>query len=350
MDGSKDAVTALLKWYEQNRRALPWRIDHEPYHVWVSEIMLQQTRVETVIPYYLRFLQVLPDVHALANAPDAQLLKLWEGLGYYSRVRNMKKAAQQIESEFGGHFPSDRDRLQKLSGIGPYVSGAIASIAFGQPAPAVDGNVLRVVARWTADPSDIAQPAMRRKTEAFVAERMPTGRCGMFTQALMELGACVCMPNGAPHCDVCPIRPDCAAFHTDQTRTLPVKSRAKPRTVEARTVLLFQSGEKYGLRRRPSKGLLAGLWELPSLDGHWHTEQLAERYGDCLTEPPEPIGRAKHIFTHIEWHMIGYRMVVFDPSAVPDVTWFTADEIREKLSVPTAFAPYMAQISASARP
>lgn len=344
MNSSAAAINALLNWYESAKRTLPWRADRDPYHVWVSEIMLQQTRVETVIPYYQRFLAAFPDVRALAEAPDEQLLKLWEGLGYYSRVRNMKKAAQQIESEFGGQFPQDRARLQKLAGIGPYVSGAIASIAFEQPAPAVDGNVLRVVARWTADPDDIAQPAMRRKTEAFVAAHMPAGRCGMFTQALMELGACVCVPNGAPHCTECPLQPDCAAFATGRTRTLPVKSRAKPRKIEERTVLLFQSGEKFALRCRPAKGLLAGLWELPSLDGHWTTEQLAQRYGRILTEPPEPMGHAKHIFTHIEWRMTGFRLTVYDPSALPDAAWFTADEIRTQLSVPTAFAPYMAQI------
>lgn len=337
-------IERLLNWYRDNKRELPWRADRNPYHVWVSEIMLQQTRVDTVIPYYRRFLEALPDIHALAQAPEEQLLKLWEGLGYYSRVRNMQKAARQIESEFNGQFPSDREALLSLAGIGPYVSGAVGSIAFNLPYPAVDGNVLRVWARLTADPSDIALPATRKKAELQVGEWMPAGRCGEFTQAMMELGACVCMPNGEPHCENCPVQEFCLANRTGQTRVLPIKSSAKARKIEDRTILIIQCGTRYALRRRPTKGLLAGLWEFPSLEGQWTTDQIKDRFRAELTEPPEPLGSAKHIFSHIEWHMIGFHLYVYDPTTIPDVQWFTVPEIREQLSVPTAFSAYYEKI------
>ena len=338
-------VEPLLAWYAVNKRTLPWRQDCNPYHIWVSEIMLQQTRVDTVIPYYLRFLAALPTVEALADAPEDQLLKLWEGLGYYSRVRNMKKAANQIMKECGGKFPRTREGLLQLSGVGPYVSGAIGSIAFNQPFPAVDGNVLRVFARVRGDASDIALASTRKKTEQIVAQLMPPGRCGTFTQALMELGACVCLPNGAPRCESCPIRFCCRASAENRIVELPVKSSAKPRRIEEKTILVAQCGQHFALRRRPATGLLAGLWELPSLPGKRSTEQVMAEFRANLTLPPEPLGAAKHIFSHIEWHMTGFHLTLIDRAAFPDAEWFTAEQIRVQLSVPTAFSAYSAFFS-----
>lgn len=333
-------IEPLLSWYQQNKRDLPWRKDRDPYHIWVSEIMLQQTRVDTVIPYYLRFLSALPTVEALANAPEDQLLKLWQGLGYYSRVRNMKKAAQMIITEYGGNFPRERKELLKLPGIGPYASGSIGSIAFERPYPAVDGNVLRVFARLRNDDTDIASAAAKRNTEALVTSIMPKGRCGDFTQALMELGACVCLPNGEPRCSHCPVQAHCMAYRAGTMCDLPVKTGGKPRRIEEKTVLVMRCGDRYALRRRPDTGLLANLWELPWINGKENTDGLIEKYRDILTMPPEPLGEAKHIFSHIEWHMTGYLLQVYDEEAFPGVQWFSPEMIRDTLSVPTAFSAY----------
>ena len=340
----KNIVMPLLKWYEENKRDLPWRQDRDPYHVWVSEIMLQQTRVDTVIPYYQRFLTALPDVQALAEADEDLLLKLWQGLGYYSRVRNMQKAARMIVEQYGGNFPQDREQLLKLPGIGPYASGSIGSIAFERPYPAVDGNVLRVFARLQNDRTDIASTTARKNTETLVAALMPEGRCGDFTQALMELGACVCLPNGEPRCENCPVQTYCKAYAAGTANELPVKSSAKPRRVEEKTILLVRCGDRYALRRRPKKGLLANLWELPWLEGRQNADDLLSRYGDSLTLPPEPLGEARHIFSHIEWHMTGYLLQVASEQTFPGAEWFTAAEVQDSLSVPTAFAAYARHI------
>ncbi len=336
----KKIVAPLLEWYTANKRNLPWRQDRDPYHIWVSEIMLQQTRVDTVIPYYHRFLAALPDVQALAEADEDLLLKLWQGLGYYSRVRNMQKAAQLIVTQYSGQFPQERAELLKLPGIGPYASGSIGSIAFGKPYPAVDGNVLRVFARLQNDRTDIASTTARKNTENLVESLMPEGKCGDFTQALMELGACVCLPNGEPKCAVCPVREYCQAHAAGTADELPVKSSAKPRRIEEKTILLVRCGDRYGLRRRPKKGLLANLWELPWLEGRLNADDLIAQYGQVLTLPPEPLGEAKHIFSHIEWHMTGYLLHVSAEADFPGVLWFDSVEIHRSLSVPTAFAAY----------
>lgn len=334
-------VESLLSWYQENKRDLPWRRDRDPYHIWVSEIMLQQTRVDTVIPYYLRFLEALPDIASLANAPEEKLLKLWEGLGYYSRVRNMQKAARQIIEHFNGQFPQERDELLSLSGIGPYASGSIGSIAFGRPYPAVDGNVLRVLARLLNDDTDIATTKARKKAEQIVVTWMPKDQCGDFTQAMMELGACICLPNGEPKCEACPVRSFCEAYNTNRVMDLPVKSNAKPRKIEEKTMLVVQCGNQFALRKRPSKGLLAGMWELIWLSGHYSADDLLARFHHDLTEPPKSLGNARHIFSHIEWHMSGYVLTVYSNELFPDAEWFTAEEIKNRLSVPTAFSAYI---------
>ncbi len=340
----KNIVVPLLKWYEANKRDLPWRQDKDPYHIWVSEIMLQQTRVDTVIPYYHRFLATLPDVQALAEADEDVLLKLWQGLGYYSRVRNMQKAARMIVAEYGGQFPRERDELLKLPGIGPYASGSIGSIAFERPYPAVDGNVLRVFARLQNDRTDIASTTARKNAETLVTALMPEGQCGDFTQALMELGACVCLPNGEPRCDGCPVQAYCKAYDAGTVQSWPVKSSAKPRRIEEKTVLLVRCGDRYALRRRPKKGLLANLWELPWLEGRQNADDLIQRWCDALTLPPEPLGEARHIFSHIEWHMTGYLLQIAEEAAFPGCEWFTAAQVNDSLSVPTAFSAYARHI------
>ena len=255
----------LLKWYDNNRRILPWREDPAPYRVWVSEIMLQQTRVEAVKPYFQRFMETLPDIAALAQAPEEVLLKLWEGLGYYNRVRNLQKAAIQIMEDYGGVMPDSYEELLKLKGIGSYTAGAVSSIAYGKPNPAVDGNVLRVIARVRKDERCISEDKVKKAVEKDLWEVIPTDRPGDFNQAMMEIGACVCIPNGAPHCEECPLQQICLANADGTQLQYPNKAKAKERTVEEKTILIIRDAELAALHKRPAKGLLAGMYEFPSM-------------------------------------------------------------------------------------
>ena len=326
----------LLTWYRENARALPWRASADAYRVWVSEIMLQQTRVAAVLDYYRRFLEEAPTVEALAALPEDRLMKLWQGLGYYSRARNLQKAARQIVEEHGGLFPRTYRDIRALPGVGDYTAGAIASIAFGLPTPAVDGNVLRVAARVAGDGGDITTPAMKKKVTAALADIMPLEAPGDFNQALMELGATVCLPNGAPLCDRCPAAPFCRALLEGRTGELPVKGAKKARRVEERTVYLVFHGDCVALRRRPGRGLLAGLWEYPNefADG----ADWLRRWG--LSGPVRRGGTGKHIFTHIEWHMTA-QILEAEGDALPE-GWVWADraELRQVYALPNAFQAF----------
>ena len=265
----------LLPWYRENRRELPWRADRLPYHIWLSEIMLQQTRVEAVKGYYTRFLAALPDIASLARCDDELLHKLWEGLGYYSRVRNLKKAAQDIMERHGGVFPENYNDVLALPGIGEYTAGAICSIAFDRPTPAVDGNVLRVVSRLTDDPSPIDLPETKRRVNALLAGIYPK-EAGAFTQALMELGATVCGPNRAPDCAACPCQSLCLGFRRGTAKTLPVKSPKRQRRQEDRSVFILSCDGRFALEKRPDKGLLAGLWQFPNVAGKLDTQDALD--------------------------------------------------------------------------
>lgn len=333
-------VEPLLRWYTAGARVLPWRANPTPYRVWISEIMLQQTRVEAVKPYFERFVAALPGVVELAAAPEELLLKLWEGLGYYNRVRNLQKAARCIVEQYGGHFPAARDELLALPGIGAYTAGAIASIAFGLPEPAVDGNVLRVVMRVAADASDVADPATREVVAAALKPVYPAGRCSEFTQSLMELGATVCLPNGRPKCEVCPLAAFCRAHQGGVEGKFPVKAPKKPRRVEARTILLLCCEDRVALRRRPSSGLLAGLWEFPGVEG-----ELDETALDALLHTAgisalsaARVGTARHIFTHREWRMTAWRIEC--PLPADGYRWVTVEELESGISLPSAFKPF----------
>lgn len=301
----QEAIPFLLQWYDYNRRILPWREEPTPYRVWVSEIMLQQTRVEAVRGYYDRFLSRLPGIRELAQVPEEELLKLWEGLGYYNRVRNMQKAAKLIVEQYGGEMPSDYRKIRELPGIGDYTAGAISSIAFGLPYPAIDGNVLRVMSRITCDTSDISKEATKKYWRETLLELMPE-RCGDFNQSLMELGAMVCLPNGKPLCEQCPVMQLCRAFQEDKELTLPVKAEKKERRIEKRNVYIFRQNGKELLHRRPKKGLLAGLWEYPNC--LISAENLPEEFlsGASKRIIKREMKKAKHIFSHVEWHMDGY--------------------------------------------
>lgn len=333
MDELEKLVIPLLAWYEENRRDLPWRLDRDPYHIWVSEIMLQQTRVAAVIGYYKTFLAQFPTISALSQANEDVLLKYWQGLGYYSRARNLQKAAKVIEKDYNGVFPAEYSAIRALPGIGDYTAGAIASIAFSLPKAAVDGNVLRVFSRITADFRDISQPQVKRSVAAALESVMPVKAPGTFNQALMELGATVCLPSGAPLCDRCPARDFCAARLTGRTDVLPVKTPKKPRRVEERTVwLLFHDGAA-ALRRRPEKGLLAGLWELPN--------SLAGEEPPLPLPPLEFAGAARHIFTHIEWRMTAWAGELPEDALPPGWVWATGAQLKETYSIPSAFAGFM---------
>ena len=323
----------LLEWFRDNARRLPWRDDPTPYHVWLSEIMLQQTRVAAVLGYYRRFLEEAPDVPALASLPEDRLMKLWQGLGYYSRARNLQKAAKLIVEEYGGAFPSDYAAIRSLPGVGDYTAGAICSIAFGQAVPAVDGNVLRVYARLCGDGDDVSTPRMKKKVTQAIEGIIPVNAAGVFNQALMELGATVCLPNGAPLCDRCPARGFCAALAQDRIGELPVKAPKRPRRVEGRTVWLIFHQNRVALRRRPARGLLAGLWEFPHELGDG---PLPADWG-ITAQSDDFAGQARHIFSHIEWHM-ALRTVEAETDALP-LGWVWADkgELEREYAVPNAF-------------
>lgn len=338
----------LVNWYRSQKRDLPWRVDVNAYKVWVSEIMLQQTRVEAVKPYYARFLNAFPTIRDLAEAEEDLLLKMWEGLGYYNRVRNMQKAAIQVMEEYGGVFPADYEAIRNLTGIGNYTAGAIASFAFGIPKPAVDGNVLRVISRLTASYEDIMKASTRERVEEELEELIPADAASDFNQGLIELGAIVCVPNGAPKCEECPLAGICMAHAKGIELELPVKAKAKARRIEEKTVLVFQDGEHIAIQKRPAKGLLAGLYELPNVEGHL-SEEEAVLYSKEIGLAPiriQKLGEGKHIFSHVEWHMIGYKIRVdeLEKANTKKLLFVHPEEIQAEYPIPAAFETYTKQI------
>ena len=339
----EEIVVPLLDWYDKQKRTLPWRSKPTPYRVWVSEIMLQQTRVEAVKPYFARFMKALPTVKKLAACPEEELLKLWEGLGDYNRVRNMHKAEQILVAENKGEVPAQFDELIKLPGIGKYTAGAISSIAFGIPVPAVDGNVLRVITRITADDRDIAKDSVKQSIARDIQEIIPMRRAGDFNQALIELGAIVCVPNGPAKCSECPVAHLCEARKRDIVMELPKKAPKKERSIEEKTVLIIKDGEKIAIRKRPNKGLLAGLYELPNVEGQLSEDEvltLVKSYG-LAPLFIERLEDSKHIFTHKEWHMTGFAVRVAELEGETDGMLFVERKTVEKeYPIPSAFAAY----------
>lgn len=337
-------VEPLLTWYDSNKRSLPWREDPTAYHVWVSEIMLQQTRVEAVKPYYKRFMENLPDVADLAVCPENKLLKLWEGLGYYNRVKNMQKAAIAVMEKYDGKLPADYEELLALPGIGSYTAGAVASIAFQIPRPAVDGNVLRVISRVTEQEEDILKQSVKKKMEEDLTLVMPKDRPGDFNQSLMELGATVCIPNGMAKCEACPLQHLCLAHAHERVMELPVKKAKKERRIEEKTILLIQNQEEFAIHKRPSNGLLAGLYEYPGLDGFCTQQEIID-YVESLDMTPirvQYVGDAKHVFSHVEWHMKGYvvRVEGIERKKIKGMAFISKRESKEKYPIPSAFRAY----------
>lgn len=340
-----EAVEPIVQWFRECKRDLPWRHNISAYHVWVSEIMLQQTRVEAVKSYYERFLKELPTVRDLAEISEDKLLKLWEGLGYYNRVRNMQKAAQQIMVDYGGIFPDEYEQIRGLKGIGNYTAGAISSFAYGIPKPAVDGNVLRVLSRLTGSDADIMLASTRNRMEQALEEVIPYNAASDFNQGLIELGAIVCVPNGSAKCDVCPLHRFCRARIEGRIEELPVKKKAKERRIEKKTILVLKDGDTVAIKKRPAKGLLARLYELPNVEDHLTMEQVVEyckRIGLTPVRVKE-MGKAKHIFSHVEWHMIGYQVQVdeLEKNCKDTVIFAKEEELENIYPIPAAFAAYM---------
>ena len=329
-----DFVRLLLAWYDKNARALPWRAGDDPYAVWVSEIMLQQTRVNAALPYYRRWMAALPDISSLAAVDDARLHKLWEGLGYYSRARNLRRAAAELMHRYGGELPRSYEALLSLPGIGEYTAGAIASIAFGEAVPAVDGNVLRVWARLCDDYRDVLDPRTRKAFRAAIAGVIPADSPGAFNAALMELGETLCLPNAAPLCGRCPLGEQCLARAAGSAAELPVRAKKKPRRIECKTVfaLLDEEGRP-AVCRRPEEGLLAGLWQLPEAEGFLEADEAAEWMKSLDARPKGALlcCERRHCFTHIEWRMRVYAAEA--AMALPE-GWRWLDE---GMALPTAY-------------
>ena len=344
-------IPLLCHWYEENKRELPWRSNPLPYWVWISEIMLQQTRVEAVKPYFKRFMETLPTIKELAEAEEDVLLKLWEGLGYYSRIRNIQKTAILCMEQYNGELPSTYEELIALPGIGSYTAGAISSIAYKQLVPAVDGNVLRVITRLTADNSDITKQSVKTKMEQQLKRAMESVKpnSSTFNQGLMELGATVCIPNGAPLCYKCPWEEICLAKKNNLIGEIPNKPKKKQRKIEKKTVFVVEDNGYTIIRKREDKGLLAGLYELINVEGHLTMEEAQHFWENQLgvTVTIWPLPSAKHIFSHVEWHMIGYKVIVTknrDECLIKEnnteFLFVTNEQVKEKYSLPTAFKEY----------
>ncbi len=328
---------ALVEWYDQNKRDLPWRRTHDPYAIWVSEMMLQQTRVDTVLGYYVRFMERFPDIPSLADADETALLQAWEGLGYYSRARNMQKAARIITQEYNGEFPSEYEAVRRLPGIGPYSAGAILSIAFNQRYPAVDGNVLRVISRISGSEEDITLPVTKQKIGDMAIALMPEGRAGDFNQALMELGATVCTPQ-TPRCNECPVQNDCIAYTTERTDVIPVKNRDKtPLPVEKYWAVLFIHDESIWMEYRREERLLGKMWGVPLIpkSSESFQEAVKTRFNVTVSQI-ESMGTVRHIFTHKIWEMEAVIIRLDVPFEAEDGKWADVKELAS-LPVPTAF-------------
>jgi len=342
----KDTVPALLSWYELHARLLPWRQNPTPYRVWISEIMLQQTRIEAVIPHYHAFVTRMPNLRALAEIEETELLKFWEGLGYYSRARNLQKAAKTVLANGKEDLPETYAELLKLPGIGEYTAGAVASICFNECVPAVDGNVLRVLARLTGDDTDVLSPEGKKKFTALAKRLVPRDAAGKFNQAVMELGETVCLPNTAPKCEKCPFSEVCVAHRKGSAAELPVRKKAKKRKIELRTVLVLKTNEtpaRFLIHKRPQKGLLANLFEYPNVDGtltEEKTQAFLANMGVKVNALHE-LETAKHVFTHIEWHMSGYFAIIETPKALPDgYCLATKEEMAQRYAIPSAFRAF----------
>lgn len=341
---AEETTNCLLDWYDENKRDLPWRHTQNPYGIWISEIMAQQTRISFLLAYYNRFMEQFPTVQTLASASEAEVFKAWEGLGYYSRARNLKSAAQKIMTDFGGEVPKTKEELLKLPGIGEYTAGAILSIAYNIPVPAVDGNVLRVFSRLENSEEDIMLPKTKQTAADFVSAIMPAGRAGCFTQALMELGALVCIPKN-PRCVECPVFSLCKAYQDGRQHELPKKTAKKPQKKEDKTILIIRNSNGAILMRRRSEKLLSGLWAFYLTDFEMSEQMVYEHLTELRFLPANirKMGGAKHVFTHIIWQMQGYDCQIDGGDPPEGYQWIAQADIKN-LAIPAAFRFYTKQL------
>ena len=332
----KEIVQPIVKWYQAQEKTLPWKQDKDPYHVWISEIMLQQTRIEAVKKYYIRFMKQLPTIQDVANASEEQLLKLWEGLGYYSRVRNIKKAAIQIIQENQGKMPTNYKELLKMPGIGDYTAGAIASISYGEKVPTVDGNVLRVISRILASKENVLLKKKKKDITNQLQKIMPE-EAGDFNEGLMELGEKICLPNTTPICNKCPIQKYCTACKENLTTEIPVRIKKQKRKIEKRTIFILEYKNKIAINKRPKTGILANLYEFPNILGEVTEQEIPQilKQWNIQFKNLKMKKSAKHIFTHIEWDMIAYEIEVKNKNTI--WTWVTEQEMEKQYPLPTAF-------------
>ena len=333
----------IVKWYQENKRKLPWRKEKNPYYIWISEIMLQQTRIEAVMGYYERFLHSLPTVKDLAEVDEEKLLKLWEGLGYYNRARNLKKAAQIVQEKYNGKMPKNYSELLELPGIGEYTAGAIASIAYDEPVPAVDGNVLRVVSRVVASQKDVLEAKTKKEFTEKLQKVMPK-QAGDFNEGLMELGERICLPNGEPICDKCPLQEICLAKKKNLTDSIPVRNAKIKRKKEQKTVFLLECENQIAIRKRESTGLLANLYEFPNVDGKLTKKEIEKILRDwkLQVKSMEKVGTHHHIFSHVEWDMVGFK--VFVENVNDKFIWVEMQELWEKYAIPGAFSKFREKV------
>lgn len=339
----KRIVPILLEWYQLNKRMLPWRETKNPYFIWISEIMLQQTRIDAVIPYYHRFIKKMPDVSSLASIPLDDLLKLWEGLGYYSRARNLKKAAQVIMEEYRGIFPNTYEKIIKLPGIGEYTASAIASICFGEATPTVDGNVLRVYTRFKNDKRNIDLPKTKKEIRNELSRIMPL-ETGDFNEALMELGESVCLPKGKPKCEDCPIREFCKAFKYQTWDKFPIRMEKRKKKELFFTIFLFSYQRYFAISRRDKEKLLQHLWEFPNISGDLTLEDIKKYLvqKDISYISIKKSIANKHVFTHQIWYMQAYLIEV--SKKIANLDWKTLEEINTNYAIPTAFQPFLKEL------
>lgn len=343
-DRLQQITKPLIKWYQKEGRILPWREGKNPYHIWISEIMLQQTRIEAVKEYYKRFIQELPTVHDLANVEEQKLLKLWEGLGYYNRARNLKKAAQMIEQKQQGKMPKTAKELQDLPGIGEYTAGAISSIAYDEPVPAVDGNVLRVINRILASKKDVLEAETKKEITRKLTQIMPK-EAGDFNEGLMELGELICLPKGNPLCEICPIQEYCLAKEKGLTDEIPVRIQKTKRKQEEKTIFVLIYQGKIAIQKRAETGLLAGMYEFPTIEKKLNEKQVKEQLMDWKVEGKSitKIGSHHHIFSHREWDMVGYQI---ECEEVNESSWIWArqEELEKVYPIPGPYTPFMKKI------
>lgn len=334
-----EIVEPLLNWYAIHARAFPWREGKDPYRIWISEIMLQQTKIEAVKKYYDRFIKELPTVQALANVEDEKILKLWEGLGYYSRARNLKKAAIMVMEQYQGKMPGSYQELITLPGIGEYTAGAIASIAYNEKIPAVDGNVLRVVSRILENEKDVLLPNTKKEMTEKLLTIMPE-KAGDFNEAIMELGETICIPNGVPLCTSCPLEKKCLARLHESYDRIPLREKKQKRRKEKRMVLLLMSDGKIAIQKRKESGLLAGLYEFPNIEVN-KVESELNKYLEQEKIVPlsiQEIGHYSHIFTHIEWDMTVFEIQIKEK--IQNFLWVNKEELFASYPMPTAFSKF----------